>query len=524
MSITDKPWANWPLTLPEGKILPHGQDPKSYAEYKKINDQEFLTRMTAEIRLNAYNALRKACVERLNVNPDDGVAVVLAGGVAADWELYCSDTDKDVFRQEAFFRHLFQVNEADLYGMIDISNPAGPFSALGVPFLPQSASRWNGEPKTSEYYCKTYGFDDSFIATTPEGSSSPVTDYLTKRNIKTILVLYGQNSDSGLFTKTTARFDGIDTFTIDKTILYRELSLLQSVKTDMEIEFLRHCCNMSARAHTFVMANIHKCMTELQCEALFTAYCAFYGSSRANAYTCICGSNHRGAILHYPYNSGRLADGDMIVLDMGGEYHGMATDLTRSYPINGKFTQQQREIYNIVRAAQLAVFDEIRPGAFWPDLHKLSERVIIEGLHKIGLFQGDVEECKKNHVAQLIYPHGLGHLMGHNVHCVGGYIDCPEKENTPGVCWLRLGRKLEKNMVLTVEPGIYFNFSWIRDCLEENPHLKPFVNMEKLEEYRQFGGVRLEDNIAVTADGYELLTGEWPSTPEEIEAVCALFK
>jgi len=528
MSSESKPWLNWPLTLPQGKIAYHGQDATQYAEYKALHNREFLTKMTKEIRQNVVNQVRTAAKAKLNLESTNGVAIVVMGGKSGDWELYCSDTDKAVFRQESFFMHLFQVNEPDLFGIIDLSgeNDDGKgHSVLALPFLPASASRWNGEPKPISYYTTTYGFDDAFICTTPEGSSSPITDYLKQRNIHTILTIYGQNTDSGSFTKTTAVFDGIEQFNVDKSVLHRELSLLQSVKTDMEIEYLRHCCNMSARAHTFVMANIKPCMTELQCEALFTAYCAFYGGSRANAYTCICGANQHGSILHYGHaaypNAGVLTDGDMIVLDMGGEYCGYATDLTRSYPVNGKFTEQQKAIFNIVRKAQLAVYDEIKPDASWPDLHRLAEKVVIEGLIEVGVLCGSVDDCVTNFVAQMFMPHGLGHLLGLNVHGVGGMIDC-EKPCAPGVCWLRLGRKLEKNMVVTVEPGLYFNLSWINDVLKTQPHLEQFVNREKLEEYRNFGGVRLEDDIVVTADGYDLLTGAWPSTVEEIEEVCKL--
>ena len=140
----------------------------------------------------------------------------------------------------------------------------------------------------------------------------------------------------------------------------------------------------------------------------------------------------------------------------------------------------------------------------WPALHKLAERVIIEGLLELGLLKGTVEECEKAFIGALFMPHGLGHLLGLNVHGVGGYIDC-ERPKDLGVCWVRLGRTLEKNMVITVEPGLYFNKTWITQQLEREG-VKEHVNLEKLQEFWDFGGIRLEDDIVVTEDGYELLT------------------
>lgn len=523
------PWNNWPLTLKQGDV-----DPTSFPEYKAIHDRAFLSKMTKQIRQTAIQQIRQAYKKEYNVTSTDGIAIVLMGGSSSDWELYCTDTDKAVFRQEPMFMHLFQLNEPDLYGIIDLTETNdidnNGYTILGVPFLPLSASRWNGAQKSTEYYSSTYGMDKTIISIDPTtNTTQPIYSELKTRNIHTVLVVLGMNSDSGLMTKTTAKFHQMEEFIINNTnFLHQQLSLLQSIKTELEIEYLRHCCNMSARAHTFVMANIHTCMTELQCESLFTSYCMFYGGSRANAYTCICGSGPNGSILHYghaAHPNSKLLDHskDMIVLDMGGEYEGYATDLTRSYPVSGKFTERQKTIYNIVRKAQLAVYDCIKPGVSWPQLHRLSERVILEGLIEIGLIKVDLQKAIDLFLGSLFLPHGLGHLLGLPVHGYGGYIGC-SRSSEPGLCWLRLGRNLEKNMVITVEPGIYFNQEWIMSELNTKPEMLDCINMDMLATFWDFGGIRLEDDLVVTENGYELLTGEWPSTVEEIEAVCATFK
>jgi Xaa-Pro dipeptidase len=243
------------------------------------------------------------------------------------------------------------------------------------------------------------------------------------------------------------------------------------------------------------------------------------------AYTCICGAGPNGAILHYGHagrpNDRYLVDGDQMVLDMGAEYSGYTTDLTRSYPINGKFSDDQKMIHNAVYAAQQAVYAAMKPGVQWTDMHRLSERVILQHLLNAGLLQnGTVDEMMAVNVASYFMPHGLGHLLGMNVHDVGGYPNGQSRSSEPGLCWVRCGRKLEQGMVLTVEPGIYFNEPWVRKALK-NDQVKKFINEDVLNRFWNFGGCRLEDDIVVTENGCENLSGAWPTSVQEIEAVMA---
>ncbi len=341
--------------------------------------------------------------------------------------------------------------------------------------------------------------------------------------MQNILVLKGVNTDSGSVTATTANFEGIKSFTVDETMLHPVLSELRAIKTDKEIEHLRRACRMSAQAHVYVMRHIKPGMTELQCEALFKAYAGYFGASRHMAYTCICGAGPNGAVLHYGHagypNDKLLEDGDMIVLDMGAEYSGYTTDLTRSYPVNGVFSEDQKAIHAAVYEAQQAVYALLKPGVSWPDMHRVAERVIITHLLKLGvLTNGTVDELVVAHMASVFMPHGLGHLLGLNVHDVGGYHHGESRSSEPGLCWLRCGRKLEKGMVLTVEPGVYFNEPWIRKSMR-NPDQAKYIDEKVLERFFKFGGVRLEDDVVITEDGYENLSGPWPTTDAEIAAV-----
>merc|ERR1712130_319859 len=150
-----------------------------------------------------------------------------------------------------------------------------------------------------------------------------------------------------------------------------------------------------------------------------------HAGNRHQAYNCICGCGPNGATLHYGHagrpNTRVLRNSDMALLDMGGEYNGYATDITRTYPVNGKFTDDQKLIFNAVRQAQLAVFSKMKPGVSWPEMHRLSEKVILEHLQKIGILTGSISDMIKANIASIFMPHGLGHLVGLYVHDVGGY-------------------------------------------------------------------------------------------------------
>jgi Xaa-Pro dipeptidase len=213
-----------------------------------------------------------------------------------------------------------------------------------------------------------------------------------------------------------------------------------------------------------------------------------------------------------------MRDGERIVLDLGSEFSGYATDITRSYPVNGKFTDDQKAIHNAVLSAQQAVINAMKPGISWVDMHLLAEKTIIEHLLKIGiLHNGTVKEIQEAYVGSVFFCHGLGHLLGLNVHDVGGYPAGVERSKIPGPAWLRTARKLEAGMVITVEPGIYFNNLVIDKALKDEKKAK-YINAETLKRFRESGGVRIEDDILVTDTGAENFTLV-PTTVEDIEQV-----
>jgi len=346
---------------------------------------------------------------------------------------------------------------------------------------------------------------------------------LTEIGCKTILVIHGQNTDSGE-NHYGAQFLGIEKFQVDLTALFPVIQQCRVIKTAQELDVMRYACKVSAEAHSEVMRKARPGMMEYELGSLFH-HCVYATSGcRYLSYTCICGSGPNSAILHYGHagapNSRLIKDGDILMFDMGGEYHCYGADISRSFPVNGKFTEGQREIYLSVLAAQQAVMDAMKPEVSWPDMHKLSNRVIIEQLKKYNFLHGDVEEMFANHVGALFMPHGLGHLLGIDTHDVGGYPNGTKKSTEPGLNRLRFGGLLQENMVITVEPGIYF----IRSVLElafENPEINKFLNIEKIKRFLDFGGIRIEDDVIVLKDGIENMSAACPRTIEGIEALMA---
>jgi Xaa-Pro dipeptidase len=215
-------------------------------------------------------------------------------------------------------------------------------------------------------------------------------------------------------------------------------------KTDLELQHLCRACLLSSMAHVYVMRHARPGLAERQLEALFQGYARFHGGCRHMSYTCICGSGPNGAILHYGHagapNDQVSLPGAMMVLDMGGEYAGYATDITCSYPNTGRFSADQRAIYQAVLAATLAVEGAMRPGVWWPDMHQLAERTLLTHLAALGLVRGAVDDMMAVHLGAVFMPHGLGHFLGLNVHDVGGFLDGAQRQKGPGIEYLRTAR------------------------------------------------------------------------------------
>jgi len=233
-----------------------------------------------------------------------------------------------------------------------------------------------------------------------------------------------------------------------------------------------------------------------------------------------------GQTLHNHYHGNTLTEGRMMVIDTGceTELH-YASDITRTVPVGGKFNARQKGIYEVVLNTNLAATKAVKPGVSFKEIHLLAATEIARGLTALGIMKGDPAEAAKKGAHTLFFPHGLGHPMGLDVHDlegmgenVVGYDEEVTRSKEFGLAFLRFGRKLQEGFVMTIEPGIYFIPELI-DLWKSENKLAEFINYDVVETYKDFGGIRIEDDVLVTATGHRVLGRPIPKTVEEIEGV-----
>jgi Xaa-Pro aminopeptidase len=235
-----------------------------------------------------------------------------------------------------------------------------------------------------------------------------------------------------------------------------------------------------------------------------------------------------GHILHNPYHGNRLEKGRLLVIDAGSSSPlGYASDITRTVPVGGDFTPKQRGVYEVVLRGQLKAIETIRPGVKYKDIHLAVARIMALGLKELGMMKGDMDEAVTEGAHALFFPHGLGHMLGLDVHDMEGlgedyvgYDKTVERSKQFGFAYLRLARELRPGFVLTVEPGIYFIPPLIDKWKAENK-FKGFINYARVEAYRNFGGIRIEDDVLVTTGGCRVLGKPIPKTVKDIKTAMA---
>ena len=300
---------------------------------------------------------------------------------------------------------------------------------------------------------------------------------------------------------------------------------MRSTKEAQEIEAIERACDVGYAMHTTAQLLIRPGVTERfiggQVDGI--ARSLAQGVSFATIF-----SQH-GEIMHGNPSDAKLEAGRLALCDAGCELDDYCSDNTRTMPVNGKFSQRQLEIYSIVEACHDYVLEVAKPGVKYMDVHFAVCRLMTERLIELGLMKGDTDAAVAAGAHAMFLPHGLGHMMGMDVHDMEGlgqiYVGFDE-ETRPnleqfGTNCLRMGRKLEEGFVLTDEPGIYFIPALIDDW-KTSGHCKEFINFDKLETYKDFGGIRIEDDILITKDGCRFLgTKRIPYHPQELEAFMA---
>mmetsp|Transcript_4633 Transcript_4633/g.15009 ORF Transcript_4633/g.15009 Transcript_4633/m.15009 type:complete len:514 (-) Transcript_4633:952-2493(-) len=444
------------------------------------------------------------------------------------------DTDHEpIFRQESFFAALFGVREPDFWAMIlPVASTSRPGAALShttvliAPDLGEDYEIWAGHRKSAAEWATTYGVDQVIIGAAAVGSFLEV-HAPHVRQLWSLGPGVGRNADSGsdhagvgdIPEARRALALPTSVSLAPSPLLYWAAVEARTVKTGAIADLMRTVADVSAKAHVAVMEATGPGQREFEAEAEFRRRVAAYGC-RHTSYTCICGSGDNGSALHYGHagapNDGVLQDGQLFLLDMGGELHFHGADISRTYPVNGTFTKDQAALYNTVLDSADAVIAAARPGVSYVELHELSLRTLIVGLRdRMGVVAADanVDDAFAAGIAQVFMPHGLGHMLGIDTHDVGG------GERDPRYPTLRLTRELRAGYVVTVEPGAYF-ISMLLDRALADPKQRPFLVPERIDEYRGTGGVRIEDDILIVEGGCENMSAAAPRTVADVEAAC----
>ncbi|KAK9775688.1 putative Xaa-Pro aminopeptidase [Seiridium cardinale] len=469
----------------------------------------------------------KKVAQQLGV--DHGI-IYLPGQLEQAWE----DSDMEApFRQRRYF---YYMSGADFSGCAVTYDIEADNLILWVPYTAPQAILWYGTTPTPAECLEASDLDDvKYIAELPK--------YLvpTLALVETLYVL----RESQL-----PRFKSFETLRphvkIDTTSLISAIGEARVVKTDYEIAAIRKANNISSAAHRAVCQKLLSLRNECEVEAIFQAVSIAH-NAHSQSYAIIAGSGANAASLHYGANNEPLKGRQLLVLDAGAEWKVYASDITRTLPIQGKFTAEARAIYDLVTEMQTQCIERIRPGTVYYSLHLHAHMVAVKGLLELGiLHNGTASEIFKNGTSTAFFPHGLGHHVGLEVHDVPGYerlmleVDgflalggkkrpvVPEmlrdmmvmdleissgRQDTAGPPY-RGRRELAPGMIVTVEPGIYFCKPYIEAYFLKQPEHAKYINTEVLDRYWDVGGVRIEDDILVTRDGNENLS--WAPKGEEM--------
>lgn len=428
--------------------------------------------------------MKRQLIEFMKAIGDDAVAII----PAAHEKTRSYDTEYR-FRQDSDFFYLTGFPEPDAIAVISPSNKKAPYILFVRPRDPEMEI-WNGRREGTEGAKKNYGASRAY----------PIDEF--EKRMPALLngkeKLYYRFGVDDKLDRLILQYLSVQRFRrlktpypphtiIDPTLIIGEMRLH---KTPEEIEIMRRSCEIAAEAHIQAMKSVKPGMTEAQVEAIIEHTFRMLGAS-APAYNSIVGSGANATILHYVENSAVLKDGDLILIDAGCEYKGYASDITRTFPINGRFTKAQREIYDVVLEVQLECIKATRKGVTVQQRQELSIELLTEGMKRLGLLKGNTKKLIKEKAYEKYYMHGVGHYLGLDVHDAGRYFLDQEATRS---------RPFEPGMVLTVEPGIY-----VQPDDKDAP-----------AKYRGIG-VRIEDDVLVTEEGNEILTSKVPKDPEAIE-------
>ena len=420
------------------------------------------------------------------------------------------------FRQDSNFLYFFGLDSEGLAGVIDVDS--GEEIIFG-PVFTMDDLIWSGPQEKTKDRAEKVGVSKTLPI-------DKLKDYLQKalrekRKIHFLPPYRGERAIwlSELLDKTIADIE--NGISLD---LISAVGSLRLIKDDDEVKEIDTTLeNITRLQHIMAMKNCRPGIKESLIVGMIEGFGFQYGCMLA--YPVIC-SIH-GEILHNESHENTLKEGQLMILDAGNEspMH-YATDITRTIPVSRKFTQMQAEIYNLVIAMMDIPLSLMKPGVSWAFVHQKAAETLAAGLTDIGIMNGNPKEIVASGAHALFFPHGLGHLMGLDVHDMEdlgedniGYDEEHKRSNQFGTSFLRFGRNLEKGIVITLEPGIYFIPSLI-DLWKKEKKFESYINYHILDKYMNFGGIRVEDNILITGKGNRILGKPIPKTIAEVEETC----
>lgn len=300
-------------------------------------------------------------------------------------------------------------------------------------------------------------------------------------------------------------------------LLSEQVAEKRRAKDPVELGLMRSAAAATALGHRAAMRRARPEMTERQLQVEIEAEFFRAGADRT-AYGSIVGSGPNGAILHSSPSRRAFADGDIVLVDAGAEYGAYASDVTRTFPVSARFSGIQRDLYQVVLAVQERAIAAVKPGVEYKDLHMSAALGIAYGLRDIGILRGDPAGLVERDAHALFFVHGLGHMLGLATHDAGGCLAGRQPIERFGLKWLRADLPLEPGYVVTIEPGIYFIDALLTDPARRETFADS-VNWAMVDSLRGFGGIRIEDDVLVTEQGAEVLSGMIPKSIEQIEAI-----
>ena len=411
-------------------------------------------------------------------------AVVIAGASTQ----YRNADSSHAFRQDSNFWYLSGFNEAESTLVLLVNEKNNVQSIAFVPEKDELKEIWDGYRAGPEGAMKDHGFDLAFNNTEIDHR---LPDLLAGHNQVFYPVGKSKTLDADIIEWIkSAKSKDRHSSAIDIADASSKVGNQRLIKDEDEIKIMKKACQISAEAHVEAMKFVKPGMTEQEMEAFYQYEFSKRGG-RFSAYTPIVAGGENACVLHYVENSKPLKDGELLLVDAGCEFELYASDITRTFPINGKFTAPQLAIYEVVLEAQVKSIEAISTNNNVMDAQTISEKVITQGLIDLGILQGSMEELHAAGAFKDFYMHKIGHWLGIDVHDAGDYMEDGDY------------MKFKPGMVTTVEPGIYISSS------------------SDVEDKWKGIGIRIEDDILVTAEGNENLTAFVPSNPQEIEALMA---